>query len=148
MEHLNVPRGTLYDKLAFAVSSLMQTKRFPLWALGVNFFPICTNRSMVRAATVLMLGRDTKSSVEMEQVKDALTKLRKHPHIKWLLRTGYRINPAERPIYRPGILWQSVEEKAIWMETGGEAARRLKIAQKTMRQKQRLGLIGGWLQYK
>ena len=148
MHHFNVPRGTLHAKLASAIQGLMSTRRFPLWALGVNLLPLCTTRAMVRAATVLMVGRATKSSAEGGQVRDAMVKLRQHPHVKWLISTGYRINPVERTIYRPGLLWQSVEEKEDWVQGGGEAARRLKIARRTLRDRQRRKELGDWSQFK
>lgn len=101
--------------MAEFIRNSMTKGRFRLWALGTNLVPACTDRKTAAVAAALMQGK-TPGTGDKEVLK-AQKKLLAHPYVRSQLTTGKRLAAVERPLYRPGIVWQSLEEKREWERT-------------------------------
>ena len=118
MEHLRIDEDTLHWNLAYAIRRYMTRRRFKWWALGANLRPLATDRVQETIVEAFYAGSTLKAAFEGEdRPKDLAHHLRKlddkAPLLAQLL-TGRRIGPLERPLYRPDILWRSMEEKDEW----------------------------------
>ena len=94
------------------IQNAMTKPRFALWALSTNLVPACTDRKTAAVAAALMQGK-TPGTGDAGVLK-AQHKLLAHPYIRSQLTAGKAIAPVERTLYRPGIVWQSLEEKREW----------------------------------
>tara|TARA_R100000008_G_scaffold71776_1_gene49719 strand:+ start:249 stop:1166 length:918 start_codon:yes stop_codon:yes gene_type:complete len=118
-----------YDVLMSKFIRHAMTKgRFAVWALGTNLTPACTSRHVARAALTLLEGKRMQrtggiNGGSSSEDKAALKKLIGHPFITSQLKSGRRLAPIDRPLYKEGVVWPSLSGKLEWLsknEVGGK----------------------------
>ena len=120
------PLTSIHQLIAEFIRNAMTKPRFALWALGTNLVPACTDRKTAAVAAALMQGK-TPGTGDVGVLR-AQEKLLAHPYIRSQLATGKRFAPVERTLYRPGIVWQSLEEKREWERTDSGGNKGLRSA--------------------
>ena len=126
--HSVIP-DVIYRLMSQFIRHAMTKKRFAFWALGTNPIPACTSRHVSRVVRALMegermerRGKDVNSGTDNGD-KRALKKFLEHPYVTSQLRSGVRTAPISRPLYKEGVIWDTLGEKLAWLkenEIGGE----------------------------
>ena len=110
--------------LASFIRHMMSLPRFALWALGSNLLPACSNRHMARMSVILLRGEKLpKETAQRHQLEVAFKKLFDHPYVQGQFKTGKRSNPVARPLYTPGVVWETAEEKQEWEQSSSPGAK-------------------------
>ena len=120
------PLTSIRHLMAAFIRNSMTKPRFALWALSTNLVPACSDRKTAAVAAALMQGK-TPGTGDPE-IQKAQHKLVAHPYIRSQLAAGRATAPVARPLYRPGIVWQTLGEKREWEKTDPGGNRGLKSA--------------------
>ena len=112
----------LYVLMGKFIRHAMTKGRFALWALGTNPIPACTTRHLSRAALALLEGkpmtrRGGHNGGNSHEDKKALEKLLTSPYITGQLKSGVRLAPIGRPLYKEGVVWENLPDKMEWLAT-------------------------------
>lgn len=97
----------------------MQSRKFALWALGTNPVPACPNRVTAKIVKQVLNGEKRQKTSNRPENR-AWDKFWEHPYIKTQMQTGIRRCPVERTLYRPGVVWPSLQGKIGWTNQEGE----------------------------
>ncbi len=118
----------LYGLMSNFIRHAMTKKRFAVWALGCDLRPACTSRHVSRVALALLEGKSMRRAGGVNggssyADKAALKKLVEHPYIDGQLKSGARHTRIDRPLYKDGVVWPTLESKLLWLrenKLGGE----------------------------
>lgn len=89
----------------------MKQRKFALWALGTNPIPACANRKAAQIVEAALQGKRLGLGTSSRPYQRAWKGVLEHPYIATQFKTGRRQLPIERTLYRPGIVWPTLEEK-------------------------------------
>ena len=93
-----------------AIQGYMEVPAAQLWFLATNPVPMCRNRQQAKAVSNVFQGIAQPNPTFRSQ-KDAIARVVGAPYFKAQLSAGKALAPIERPLYAPGIVWESLEHK-------------------------------------
>jgi len=121
-------RRELRKRMAHAVRKMMESRKFSIWAGGINLSPYCTNRFMREAVDSFINGKALPKDFggQRKRHRNAQSKIFNHPFISSQIASGRRHGRKIRPLYTEGVLWLSEEDKKHWERGGGVGPERIK----------------------
>ena len=117
-ELLGQKKGRWVSEMEKYFSALVKSRKFKLWALGTNPVPACPNRITAQILKRVLKGEARRGNVSRGE-RNAWERFWAHPYISTQIKTGARRCPIERTLYRPGVVWPSVEDKLEWVYKEG-----------------------------
>ena len=122
------------EEAALAITQMMETPKFSLWALGADMRPV-----IIRPARARALLFHTPRGVP---TKEALKAMRESMYVRGLFATGSRGKGAKRWLPENRPLWHTLDERLLWEEDGRYRAPLRKVRSEGARI---LGRPKGWV---
>ena len=113
------------ELLKEAIQHLCRTVRFRLWASAIDPRCLVTNRDQARVAASVLQGTllprkrnsDGTKSKSMDRRYDvAQRQIAVRPLLKAVFQ-GTKIHTIDRPLYQPGIVFRTKQDKLSWLRT-------------------------------
>lgn len=115
---LDITTQTLYQQFAHLLHRAMGTAKLVIWVVSTDLMPIVTNQSRARALAALYRGEsisrwlpDGRNSF---RIYDEIVNT---PYFQAQLKARRAIKRVPRPIYSPGVVFPTIQDKREWEST-------------------------------
>jgi hypothetical protein len=109
---------TLYKRIATLFLWALGRGKLVIWALSTDTTPIITGQERARALAALYRGEPISKWIPSPRnpysIYDGITAT---PYIQAQLKARRAIKPISRPIYHPGLVFETIEDKRRWEST-------------------------------
>ena len=110
-------QSQLHSHISWALRGMRGRRKFDVWALGLNLQPVASTLTKQRALMSYLKGVPFPRATRRRHSKILAAMLR-HPFVEAQVIRGQADGPVTRPVYMPGVVWKTQEDKDAWREGG------------------------------
>ena len=115
---LDITTPALYKRLATLFLWALGRGKLVIWALSTDTTPIITNQNRAKALAALYRGDPlSKWLIDSRNTNRIYDSIAATPYIQAQLKARRAIKPIPRPIYHPGFVFETIEDKRAWEST-------------------------------